>query len=290
MSDQSGQCRAGKIRGVVIENRPLLAVDVGNSRIKYGWFVPERLESGRVWPRCSDFFATPLAAPVPWETLRSWSGEAAFEVVAAGSNPAVVEATATQIRSKNQRSPWVPRERSGLPLTIEVDQPERVGLDRLLNAIAVNVLRPVEQPAIVIDSGTATTVDLVCASGAFQGGAILPGFALSAEALHRYTALLPRLGLADLGPAQPAALGRNTEAALRSGIYWGQVGAIRTLVEKLTQACAASGPPWLVLTGGGAAWLASEFASTPVVPSLAMHGLVLAAWQSPQSPFFAAAP
>jgi type III pantothenate kinase len=118
-------------RGNVIENRPLLAVDVGNSRIKYGWFVPERTAAGRVWPHCSDFLATPLAAPVPWETLRSWSRDDAFEVVAAGSNPAVVDETASQIRSKNQRSPWVPRERAGLPLVIDVEQPERVGLDRL---------------------------------------------------------------------------------------------------------------------------------------------------------------
>jgi type III pantothenate kinase len=150
------------------------------------------------------------------------------------------------------------------------------------------VLRPVNRPAIVVDSGTATTVDWISADGAFCGGAILPGFALSAEALHRYTALLPKLGLGDLGPDVPVALGKNTEAALRAGIFWGQVGAVRQIVAELCRQEARPLPdsgdeqaPWLLLTGGGAAWLASQFPRAPHVPSLAMYGLVLAAWQTP---------
>lgn len=185
------------------------------------------------------------------------------------------------------RAPWVLRDRGRLPLNTSVEAPERVGLDRLLNAVAANELRPPDQPVIVIDSGTATTVDYITEDGVFAGGAILPGFALSAEALHRYTALLPLLSLADLGPDLPAPLGRNTREALRSGIYWGQVGAIRQLVAVLAAQLTppSAGParaqpsaPWLLLTGGGAAWLATQFPDAPQVPSLAMHGLVLTAW------------
>jgi len=255
---------------------PLLAIDVGNSRIKYGWFVPENSRTGRAWPMCQSFTATTLEAPTPWDQIRGWADPLACPVAVAGSNPAVVERVATHWEATTGRRPGVVRDRSRLPLTVAVDAPDKVGLDRLLNAVAANELRPADQSALVIDSGTATTVDLLSADGVFRGGAILPGFALSSQALHHYTALLPQLSLADLGPDEPAPLGRNTREALRSGIYWGQVGAVRELIARIDGAPA----PWLVLTGGGAAWLSPQFPDAPVVPSLAMHGLVLTAWRN----------
>lgn len=255
---------------------PLLAIDVGNSRIKYGWFVAEPGLVGRVWPACHAFTATTIDAPTPWDQIRSWVDPLACPVTVAGSNPAVVERVATHWEATTSRRPWVVRDRSRLPLTIDVDAPDKVGLDRLLNAVATNELRPADQPAIIVDSGTATTVDALGSDGVFQGGAILPGFALSSQALHHYTALLPQLSLADLGPEEPMPLGRNTREALRSGIYWGQVGAVRELIARLSLNAEA----WIVLTGGGAAWLSPQFPTAPVVPSLAMHGLVLTAWQN----------
>jgi type III pantothenate kinase len=265
----------------------VLAVDVGNSRIKYGWFEPETNANGPDWPRCVEFAATPLAAPVPWDTIQIWADVATVRVAIAGSNPVLVKETAQHFRSKCQTEPFVLHTRADLPVTVDVDFPEKVGLDRLLNTVAANALRPATRPAIVVDSGTATTVDWINAAGTFCGGAILPGFALSAEALHRYTALLPKLGLGDLGPDIPVALGKNTEAALRSGIFWGQVGAVRQIIAELCRNdnrplpdSANEHAPWLLLTGGGASWLSSQFPSAPHVPSLAMYGLVLAAWQA----------
>lgn len=281
--DQSEPIRIGRF---VITVQPLLAIDVGNSRIKYGLFKPESTTNGSLWPQCVEFAATPLAAPVPWETLRGWLPTGRRTVAIAGSNPVVVNETAGRMREMIGLEPWVLRDRSHLPLAVDVDLPDRVGLDRLLNAVAVNVLRPATRPAIVIDSGTATTVDFVSADGVFRGGSILPGFALAAEALHRYTAQLPRLGLADLGPDLPDPLGKNTEAALRSGIYWGQVGAVRQIIDELCRSQKLPRPqddhehaPWLLLTGGGAAWLGMQYPDAPLVASLAMHGLVLTAWQ-----------
>lgn len=257
-------------------NPPLLAIDVGNSRIKYGWFVEDVASERRTWPVCRQFTATAVTQPTPWDILRDWTNPLSCPVTVAGSNPAVVERIATHWQATTGLRPWVVRDRSRLPLTIDVDAPDKVGLDRLLNAVAVNELRPLSQPAIVIDSGTATTIDYLSAEGVFRGGAILPGFALSSQALHHYTALLPQLSLGDLGPDEPQPLGRNTRDALRSGIYWGQVGAIRELVAALSGGTS----PWLVLTGGGAAWLSSQFPSVPVIPSLAMHGLTLTAWRN----------
>ncbi len=279
------------LQGVcIIDRQRVLAVDVGNSRIKYGWFEPETNDTGAVWPRCVHFTPTPLAAPIPWETLSGWAELCTARVAIAGSNPVLVEETAQRFRQRCGGDPFVLHTRAALPVNVDVDFPEKVGLDRLLNAVAVNALRPVSRPAIVVDSGTATTVDWINPDGTFCGGAILPGFALSAEALHRYTALLPKLGLSDLGPDIPVALGKNTEAALRGGIFWGQVGAVRQIIAELCRIDDRPLPdtddehaPWLLLTGGGASWLSSQFPSAPHVPSLAMHGLVLAAWQPPAS-------
>ncbi|OYW18943.1 MAG: hypothetical protein B7Z55_09735 [Planctomycetales bacterium 12-60-4] len=277
-------------RNCVITRPSLLAIDVGNSRIKYGWFAEEPLENGRAWPACRQFTAGTLACPAPWDRIRSWTDPLKCDVAIAGSNPAVVEQIATHWRATTGRVPWVAKDRHTLPIRVEVEAPERVGLDRLLNAVAANVLRPENHGAIVVDSGTATTLDVVTNSGSFVGGAILPGFALSSKALHHYTALLPELSLAELGPVLPHALGTETRAALRSGIYWGQVGAIRQLVQQLCDelnwrppfndsgAVRADSNCWLVLTGGGGPWLAQQFPGVLQIPSFAMHGLVLTAW------------
>ena len=257
---------------------PLLAADIGNSRIKYGWFEAESSTLGNAWPVCQHFTATPLDAPVPIEELRSWSSDAEPLLVLAGSNPEAVSAVAADWQRRSGHRSWILCDRTALPLTVVIESPEKVGLDRLLNAVAANAIRPADRPAIIIDSGTATTVDLVTDRGEFAGGAILPGLALSAQALHHYTAQLPLLSLADLGPELPKPLGLNTREAMRSGIYWGQVGAIRQLVESLCETRGMTSP-CLLLTGGGATWLGAQFPSVRIVPSLAMHGLVLTAWR-----------
>jgi type III pantothenate kinase len=112
---------------------------------------------------------------------------------------------------------------------------------------------------------------------------------LSAMALHQYTALLPLLPVQELGGPDPVAPGRNTHDAIRNGLFWGQVGAIRELIRQL---CLQRGHripefespgdnpdcPWLVLTGGGGPVLSPQFPSARRLASLGMHGLVLTAW------------
>src|SRR5205085_7856667 len=78
-----------------------------------------------------------------------------------------------------------------LPLATALPQPEKAGIDRLFNAVAVNSRRRPNAAAVVVDAGSAVTVDLVDEHGVFRGGAILPGLRLMAQALHDYTALLP---------------------------------------------------------------------------------------------------
>jgi len=218
--------------------------------------------------------------------MRGWCSADPTAVVMAGSNPTRLAELEAQLRAHNWTDISTLTNRRSIPLTIDVDQPDKVGIDRLLNAVAVNVLRPANRPAIVIDTGTAATVDLVSADGCFQGGAILPGFALSAQALNLYTALLPLLSVRELANEPPVAAGRNTQDAIRSGVYWGHAGALKEVIQQICRQHAFAPPqwdrteqdetsPWLLLTGGGAPFLAPVFPQVRVVPSLALYGLIL---------------
>ena len=165
-----------------------------------------------------------------------------------------------------------------LPLEVRVEHPERVGIDRLLSAVAVNRLRASEQPAIIVDLGTACTVDFLSADGAFEGGAILPGTTLTAAALHTGTATLPQL-LTDNFDTPPTVVGKSTQAAIASGIYWGLVGAVRELVDRITRESAKV--PQLFVTGGEAsrlvAHLQSENQPPRHLPSLVLSGIAIVA-------------
>ncbi|MBS0201718.1 MAG: type III pantothenate kinase [Planctomycetes bacterium] len=269
----------------------LLAVDVGNSRIKFGLFHPSQ-DGGNVpaWPECAEFMAVPVEDPLPRGELLRWIAVGISGVVISGSNPPVVQ----RLLENWDLGPFQPiavRTCAAIPVVANVDFPEKVGLDRLLNAVAVNAIRPLSRAAIVIDSGTATTVDYVSAEGEFCGGAILPGMELSAKALHQYTALLPLLPVQELARTAPIAPGRNTRDAIRNGLFWGQVGAIRELIRQVCLQRGQSVPdfeastdnpetPWLVLTGGGGPVLAPQFPTARRMASLGMHGLVLTAWKT----------
>lgn len=112
-----------------------------------------------------------------------------------------------------------------IPIENMCAQPKRVGDDRLVNAVAA--FDKHRRACIVVDVGTAVTVDAIDEKGRFLGGAILPGPKLQMEALCGGTALLPKVSLAR--PESP--IGGDTEPAVRSGVYWGVVGAINELVE-----------------------------------------------------------
>ncbi len=163
-----------------------------------------------------------------------------------------------------------------VPLTIRVSEPARVGIDRVLAAFAASRLRPRDRPAIIVSLGTAITVDLLEADGAFAGGAILPGIAMSARALAEDTDALPHVNPERL--EKPPALGTSTTTAIESGLYWGAIGAIRELISQLSATLTVS--PELFLTGG-AAWQVSELLTEatdfPIrhVPHLVLAGIAL---------------
>ena len=136
------------------------------------------------------------------------------------------------------------------PIAFEVDEPQNVGADRALNAIAAHAKH--KGDLILIDFGTATTFDLVDASGAYKGGIIAPGINLSLDALVNATAKLPRIAIE--APEDTSVVGRTTQSQMLIGIYWGYVAMIEGLVARLK---AEIGRPVKVVATGGLATLFS---------------------------------
>jgi type III pantothenate kinase len=110
------------------------------------------------------------------------------------------------------------------------DDPEAVGADRIVNAVAAG--RCYGFPAIIVDFGTATTVCAVDEEGAYRGGAILPGLYVSLEALVSKTAKLPGV---DLEEEPPRAIGTNTPDSIRSGFIYGYAGAVDALIRRMSE-------------------------------------------------------
>ncbi|MEM9179302.1 MAG: type III pantothenate kinase [Pseudomonadota bacterium] len=129
-----------------------------------------------------------------------------------------------------------------LDVPIRIRRPEQVGADRLVAAIGAHQLY--EGAKLVIDSGTATTFDVVGPDGGFEGGIISPGINLSMRALHDAAAQLPRIAIQK----PPQVIGQDTVTAMQSGVFWGYVDLIDGLVTRVKREYAA--PLKVIATGG----------------------------------------
>ncbi len=250
---------------------PLLAVDIGNTSIKLGWFANDAADA---WPQPERTLTISTRDVASWQVLEQLPPEIAAWYV--GS---------VQREAEAKLARWVEHHRPGdtyrklanaeLPIRIEVDFPDRVGTDRLLAAVAVNALRDAKRPAIVIDAGSAVTVDLVSADGAFQGGVIWPGRAMMAQVLAGNTDALPLI-TAPLEDGPPAIVGKSTDKAIKSGLFWGNVGAVREFVAQMRNQLPQ--PPQVFVTGGDAKRLARYACDEAVqVSDLVLAGIVLSA-------------
>jgi type III pantothenate kinase len=156
------------------------------------------------------------------------------------------------------------------PIELDVDEPQNVGADRALNVIAAHAKHPGD--LILIDFGTATTFDVVSASGAYKGGIIAPGINLSLDALVSAAAKLPRIAIE--APPGSGVIGRTTESQMIIGIYWGYVAMIEGLVERLKREI---GSPVTVVSTGGLASLFDKHTNVfdAIEPDLTIQGLSL---------------
>ena len=156
------------------------------------------------------------------------------------------------------------------PIALDVDEPQSVGADRVLNAMAAHAKHPGD--LIIIDFGTATTFDLVDASGAYKGGIIAPGINLSLDALVSAAAKLPRIAIE--APEDSNVIGRTTNKQMLIGIYWGYVAMIEGLTARMK---AEVGRPVRVVATGGLATLFDKHTDVfdIIEPDLTVQGLRL---------------
>jgi type III pantothenate kinase len=133
-----------------------------------------------------------------------------------------------------------------LGMTARITKPGEAGADRLVNAIGAHLVYSGD--LIVIDSGTATTFDVIAADGAFEGGAIAPGINLSLQALHEAAAMLPRIAI----QRPDRVIGKDTVTNMQSGVFWGYVALIEGMVARIK---AEWGKPMTVIGTGGVASL-----------------------------------
>lgn len=249
----------------------LVAVDIGNTAIKLGWY--DALPPGE-WPRPSLVLSASTRDAATWEILEQLP-----------PFPADWYVGTVHREAETQLARWVAHHRphdryrklthTDVPLGIEVEFPERVGIDRLMGAVAADHLRDKNRPAIVIDAGSAVTVDVVSAEGNFVGGIIWPGWRMMAQALAGNTDALP-LVTAALSDGPPPIIGTSTEKAIRSGLFWGNVGAVREMVARLQTELPA--PAQVFVTGGDAERLTQLACSEArSVPEMVLSGIVLTA-------------
>jgi len=155
-------------------------------------------------------------------------------------------------------------------MALDVDEPQNLGADRAVNAIAAHALH--EGDLIVVDFGTATTFDVVDYRGAYKGGIIAPGINLSLDALVSTAAQLPRIAIA--APDGNSVVGRNTKDQMHIGIYWGYIAMIEGLVARLKTEI---GRPAKVISTGGLAVLFERHTDVfdTIEPDLTIQGLAM---------------
>lgn len=254
--------------------KPAVVVDIGNSLIKWG-----RCDAAAVVEKVS----LPPDDAVAWERqMQAWNLPAPTAWAVAGVHRARVESLVRWLRERGNEVLVLDRA-AQLPLVVRVDNPDHVGIDRLLNAVAAQRgqltgrKRRKSAPAIIVDAGSAITVDWVDSTGVFRGGAILPGVRLMAQALHDYTDLLPLVEISEA----PAELGTSTPAALRAGIFNAAVGGIAVLIGCYKDH--SSLEPDIFLTGGDGALLhhSTIARKSALWPLMTLEGIRVAAEAQP---------
>jgi type III pantothenate kinase len=246
---------------------PILAVQIGNTRVQLGLFDDEKLDQ-------SFRFANDDIAAIVAQAAKLWD-EIKDEPQAAIMFASVNEKAAKPLQSmlEDQLGTEVYRIGDDVPVPIgEALDPETlVGTDRLLNAAAA--WDRLKQACVIIDAGTAVTVDFVDGEGTFHGGAIAPGVTMQLKALHEHTDALP---LVTFRKPSADAWGKNTTEAMLRGVYEGVRGLAWKLVERYAEAYGAF--PLVIATGGDAdALFGEDELVNRIVPDLTLQGMAVAA-------------
>jgi type III pantothenate kinase len=245
----------------------LLAVDVGNTNTVLGLYEGGKL--ARHWRLTTRRDATSDEIVLSVEGLLGRERKGSVpEVIVASVVPSLGFPLRQAFRQMFGQDPLFvePGIKTGMPILYEV--PQEVGADRIVNAVAAHAR--VGGPCIVVDCGTATTFDVVTARGEYAGGVIVPGIAISAEALFEKAARLWRVEIRR----PERVVGRTTAASIQSGLYFGYLSLVDGVIDRISREI--GGTPRVIATGG----LAELFGSgsqriEEVDPLLTLTGLAL---------------
>lgn len=206
----------------------LLAIEQGNTNTMFAIHDGERWIAQ--WRSATESTRTADEYVVWLSQLLSMQG-LGFRAIDACIISSVVPQSIFNLRNLSRRylnvEPLVIGENAKLGVDVRIEKPSEAGADRLVNAVGASMVYP--GPLIVIDSGTATTFDIVAADGAFEGGIIAPGINLSMQALHEAAAKLPRIAIQR--PAR--VVGKDTVGAMQSGVFWGYIALIEGLITRI---------------------------------------------------------
>lgn len=243
----------------------LLVVNVGNTRLAVGAFVAGELKAVQ---------RVPLEDKGAWssaitQAFAQISGRENAAVAGASVNPPMLEAVEHAIsQATGLNVEWVGRELD-LPIKVLTDHPEQTGVDRILATAAA--YEQLQKACVVVDAGTALTVNCCNENGEFVGGAIAPGVRLQLQSLNDNTAKLPSLTMG----VPTGSIGANTEQAILHGVYHGLRGLVREVAENY--ATDAGNWPEIIATGGDAKLLFDGWELIHAIsPDLTLYGIALA--------------
>ena len=247
----------------------LICLDIGNTHIYSGVFEEEEIRLHFRYPATtpctSDSFGVFLVDVLEKNKIDPTMIDA---IAICSVVPAMNYTITAACKKYFSIDPFIlqPGVKTGLRLAVK--NPPELGADRIANAIAAINLYP-NKDVMIIDFGTATTICAVSNKSGYLGGAILPGFKLSMQALSSRAAKL-----SDVDIIRPAtALGKTTAHNLQSGLYYGQLGALKEIITRITTESFPSSQPLLIATGGYAHLFEPENYFSVVIPDLVLHGL-----------------
>jgi type III pantothenate kinase len=245
----------------------LLAIDVGNTNTVLGLFSGEELISS--WRTKTDSRETADELALKFKAILSESPEVTG-IALCSTVPAVLREMRTMLNNYFQDVPQVivePGIKTGVPVL--TDNPKEVGADRIVNSLAAFTMYG--GPAIVVDFGTSTNLDVISAKGEFLGGALAPGIEISIDALANRAAQLRKVELV----APKNVIGKNTVEALQSGAIYGFAGQVDGLVDRIVEELGTSVKA-VIATGGLAGIVVPESETiTHHEPDLTLIGLRL---------------
>ncbi|MFG0252136.1 MAG: type III pantothenate kinase [Phycisphaerales bacterium JB038] len=253
-----------------------LAISVGNTRTSFACIdsdnphelTPPRSEAN------SDMDLLASEIKSLFDAAVSADADVRLAIALASVNDAVAGPLSELLAAKCGQEVFRIGEDLPLPIETDLDPETIVGVDRLLGALAAYTV--VGKACVVVDAGTAVTVDFIDDGGVFHGGAIMPGVQMQLSAMHEHTALLPELQYEH--PADEP-WGRNTSQAMLQGVHFGIRGAVRMLAERYAEEVGAY--PQILATGGDADALFNEDEFIErIVPNLTLIGIALTCTQA----------